>query len=67
MEMCALRNRKAAGLGGLPFELLKYSGAAGVSTLTHLFNVVYESGCVSASWRQGVVGLACTPGDALPP
>ena len=37
-----LKNRKAAGRDGLPVELLKCSGAAGVCALTRLFNAVYQ-------------------------
>lgn len=57
----ALCNRKAAGLDGLPVELLKYSGAAGLSNLTHLFNVVYDSGCVVAGKGDFVHAYKRTP------
>ena len=45
-------------------ELLKYAGDAGCTMLTHLFNAVYDSGCIPASWRQGVISHAYKKGDA---
>ena len=60
----SLKRRKAAGLDGLPVELLKCSGPAGKRMLTHLFNAVYDSGCIPAAWRQGVISHAYKRGDA---
>ena len=37
-----MRNRKAAGICGIPPELLKYGGAGMISEMTNLFNMIME-------------------------
>ena len=46
--MRSLKNHKAAGGDGIPSGVLKYSGGAGVQTLTHLFNAVLSTRCPRA-------------------
>ena len=40
MILKAMRNRKAAGVCGIPPELLKYGGAEVTKELTRLFNKI---------------------------
>ena len=61
--MRSLKNHKAAGGDGIPSGVLKYSGGAGVQTLTHLFNAVLSTRCVPSAWRTGIVVHLAKGGD----
>ena len=49
-----LRNYRAPGHDGLPAEFLKYSGPAGVTALTNMYNALWEAECIPEDWRKGV-------------
>ena len=53
--MKAIRERKAAGVCGIPPELLKHGGRAMKSELTKLFNVILEEQTIPADWRKAII------------
>ena len=50
-----LKKNKAAGLDGIPAELLQYGGEAVVKELSQLFNTIWHTEDVPNEWRQGVI------------
>ena len=51
----AMRNRKAAGVCGIPPELLKYGGSEVTRQLTKLSNVILEEQRVPDDWKKAVI------------
>jgi len=49
-----LKKNKAAGLDGIPAELLQYGGGTVVKEMTQLFNTIWHTD-VPNDWRQGVI------------
>jgi len=50
-----LKKKKAAGLDGIPAELLKCGGEALVKGMTQLFIIIWHTEDVPKEWRQGVI------------
>jgi len=50
-----LKNNKAAGVCGVPAELLKYAGPAMLLWLQMLFSVVWRTEWVPKDWRLGII------------
>jgi len=50
-----LKKNKAAGLDGIPAELLQYGAEAVVKELTQLFNTIWHTEDVPKEWMQGVI------------
>ena len=48
-------NRKAAGVCGIPPELLKYGGEEMVCELTTLFNLIMEEKRVPEEWKKAII------------
>ena len=51
----AMRNRKVAGICGIPPELLKYGGAGMISERTNLFNMIMEEKRVPVEWKKAII------------
>ena len=49
------KNRKAAGVCGIPHELLKYGGEEMVRELTTLFNLIVEEKIVPEEWKRAII------------
>ena len=58
-----LRNEKSPGIGVIQTEILKALAVEGLSWLTHLFNIEWESGTVPKEWQTGVVVPLFKMGD----
>jgi hypothetical protein len=58
-----MANHKAPGQDGLPTELLKYCGAAGMKALLLLFNLVHDRECIPRGWREGTLISVPKSGD----
>jgi hypothetical protein len=50
-----LKNHKAAGVDGIPADVLKHGGLALRALLTKLFNLCLETGAVPQDWKDAVV------------
>jgi len=50
-----LKTNKAAGLDGIPAELLQCGGETVVKGMTQLFNTIWHTEDVPKEWRQGVI------------
>ena len=46
---------KAAGSSGVVAEMLKASGAAGISYITHLFNLIIRERKIPSDWHKSVI------------
>ena len=53
--MKALCNRKAAGICGIPPELLKYGGVDVIREITIMFNAFLEEERVPAEWKKAII------------
>ena len=53
--MKATRGRKAAGICGIPPELLKHGGAVIIRELTKLFKAIVEERAVPAEWKKAII------------
>ena len=53
----SMRNRKAAGVCGIPPELLKYGGVEVTKDLTKLFNAIMEEQRVPEDWKKAIIVL----------
>ena len=51
----SMRNRKAAGVCGIPPDLLKYGGAEVTKELTKLFNAIVEEQSVPEDWKKAII------------
>ena len=51
----ALCNRKAAGICGIPPELLKYGGVDMIREMTSMFNVFLEQERVPDEWKKAII------------
>ena len=58
-----LHSGKAPGVDDIRPEMLKALGVGGVSWLTRLFNIAWESGSVPREWQTGVVVPIFKKGD----
>ena len=58
-----LRSGKAPGIDEIQPEMLKALGVEGLSWLTRLFNIAWESGTVPKEWQTGVVVPLFKKGD----
>jgi endonuclease/exonuclease/phosphatase family metal-dependent hydrolase len=54
---------KAPGHDGLPVDLLKTAGLAGLEALVCLFNVILDTGALPSQWRQGDIVPSFKKGD----
>ena len=50
-----MQNRKAAGICGIPPELLKHGGAMMVGVMTRMFNVLLNEQRVPAEWKKAII------------
>ena len=50
-----MQNRKAAGICGIPPELLKHRGAVMVGVMTRMFNVLLNEQRVPAEWKKAII------------
>ena len=53
--LIAVQNRKAAGVCGIPPELLKYGGADMIREMTKMFNVFLEEERVPDEWKKAII------------
>ena len=51
----SIRNRKDAGICGIPPELLKHGGAEVTKELTRLFNRIMEEQGVPEDWKKAII------------
>ena len=51
----AVQKRKAAGICGIPPELLKYGGADMIREMTKMFNVFLEEERVPDEWKKAII------------
>uniref|UniRef100_A0A914V3E1 Reverse transcriptase domain-containing protein n=1 Tax=Plectus sambesii TaxID=2011161 RepID=A0A914V3E1_9BILA len=61
--MKALKRGKAAGIDGIPPELIKIGDAAHVGSLTNLLNSCWMARVVPKEWRSGVIVTLPKKGD----
>jgi len=62
-----ITNHRAAGLNGVPGELLKYGGPAMVRALLYLFRVCFHHRRTPAQWKEGGVVPIFKKGDPTDP
>ena len=55
MVVDQLKAGKAAGICGIPGELLRAGGHAVLLSLCTLFNSIWETGVIPADWKRGIV------------
>ena len=61
--MKQMKNRKAPGDDGIPFELLGAGGECIVQQLLKMFNIAYRSESVPLDWQRGVICPLFKKGD----
>ena len=52
-----LKNGKAAGMDGLPYEMFKFGGTAVIDMLLELYNSVWNEEKVPSKWNESRVVL----------
>lgn len=51
----SLKDGKASGVDGVPYEFLKYGGDVMVRSLSDLFTVVSDLECIPREWQKGLI------------
>ena len=65
--MKSIKNKKACGTDGIAGELIKYGGSGMSMMLRELFQLIWESECISERWGEGMIVSLFKKGDQEDP